>query len=81
VTTMTDLKKLHVIPALPIPGERTRLRKRFGVSQQTLANSLSVSRKTIARWETGISEPTGENRNQYAAILVAWSETEQRENE
>jgi DNA-binding transcriptional regulator YiaG len=64
------------VAKLPEPSERKRLREAFGINQTTLAASLKVDRKTIARWEAGTSEPTGANRTEYAAILHAWTETE-----
>lgn len=79
---MTDriesLMSLQPVSAaeLPEPAERRRLRIAFGVSQARLAASLMVARKTIIRWEAGEAEPTGEKRNEYAAILAAWKETE-----
>jgi DNA-binding transcriptional regulator YiaG len=68
------------VPELPSPAERIRLRKLFGVSQARLAASMLIARKTIIRWEAGTAEPTGEKRNEYAAILSAWAETERRQN-
>ena len=73
---MENLMSLAPIPELPEPAERVRLRKRFGVTQLILAASLGVSRKTIVRTEKGLTEPTGEFRIEYAAILARWAETE-----
>lgn len=36
------------------------LRKRYGYSQQTLAEKLDVSRQTISKWEVGIATPSAE---------------------
>ncbi len=33
-----------------------QLRKKNGMSQENLAEKLSVSRQTISRWENGISQ-------------------------
>ena len=63
---------------LPEPGERIRLRKSFRVTRRVLAASIGVTQKTVERWELGTSEPTGENRNDYAAILAAWAQSEKR---
>jgi DNA-binding transcriptional regulator YiaG len=60
------------VPALPPPSERAGIRKQYGVTQAQLAEVLRVSRKTIYTWESGTAEPTGANRDQYAAILAAW---------
>jgi DNA-binding XRE family transcriptional regulator len=73
-----NLTELSPVPELPAHAERSRLRKRFGVTQTRLANELGVSRKTIIRWEAGESEPVGDNLNEYAAILSAWAETERQ---
>jgi DNA-binding XRE family transcriptional regulator len=78
---MNGLENLAPIASLPEPAERARLRKRFGVSQQRLATNLGVSRKTIIRTEAGQTEPTGEFRTEYAAILAAWAETERQAND
>ena len=40
-------------------GERVRqLRKSRGITQDELANHLSVSRQAVSRWETGSSVPS-----------------------
>jgi DNA-binding transcriptional regulator YiaG len=64
------------IVTLPPPGERAELRKQFGVTQAQLATALHISRKTVWSWESGIAEPTGAKRDQYAAILAAWQNHE-----
>lgn len=80
--TNNDLANLQPISPLPEPAERVRLRKLFGVTQIMLATELGVSRKTIVRTEQGLTEPTGEFRNEYAAILSAWAQTEkEKEND
>jgi DNA-binding XRE family transcriptional regulator len=61
---------------LPDPAERKRLRVLFKVTQLQLANSLGITRKTVAKWETGDWEPTGRNRDNYASVLSAWAATE-----
>lgn len=73
-----DMMNLDPMPILPEPAERKRLREAFGITQVKLGASMGVDRKTIARWETGTSEPTGENREQYAAILTAWASNERK---
>lgn len=75
---INDLMSRAPVPGLPEPKERARLRRAFGISQSHLANSIGVSRNTVANWEAGAKEPTGDNREAYAAILTAWAETEKQ---
>ena len=37
-------------------------RERLGMSQEALAERLSVSRQAVSKWEMGISVPSPENR-------------------
>lgn len=64
------------IARLPEATERVRLRNLFGVTQQTLAATLGVTRRTVHAWESGKSEPTGRNRERYAEMLTLWSKRE-----
>jgi transcriptional regulator with XRE-family HTH domain len=64
------------IPELPNPAERARLRNLFGVTQSELAAEIGVVRQMVNRYESGRSEPVGDNRINYAIILNAWAETE-----
>ncbi|MGH3795160.1 MAG: helix-turn-helix transcriptional regulator [Pseudonocardiaceae bacterium] len=54
---------------LPVPAERRRLRVELGIQQRELAQELAVSVQTIWSWERGRSQPTGLNRERYAAAL------------
>jgi DNA-binding transcriptional regulator YiaG len=73
---VNDLTEREPLRELPAPRERLRLRKAFGVTQEELARSLGVTRKTVGSWEKGVSEPAGSNRADYASVLFAWAETE-----
>ena len=43
-------------------GERlTKYRKKYGYSQEALAEKLGVSRQAISKWETGESAPDTDN--------------------
>lgn len=42
-------------------GKILNLRKKSGVSQEKLAEELSVARFTVSRWETDTAQPTTEN--------------------
>lgn len=46
-----------------------KLRKKFGYSQQELADKLSVTRQTISNWECGQGAPTLEKAAELAAIF------------
>jgi DNA-binding XRE family transcriptional regulator len=71
-----DLTEREPLRELPEPRERLRLRELYGVTQEELARSLGVTRKTIGSWEKGESKPVGSNRANYASVLFAWAETE-----
>lgn len=77
--SVSELVSREPVPELPKPRERVRLRKRFGVTQAQLAGALKVTRQTVISWEAGDSEPAGERRQEYAAILSAWAATEQQQ--
>jgi DNA-binding XRE family transcriptional regulator len=69
--TTVDIVNREPIPELPPAAERARLRKRRGVTQKELAETIGVSRQTVVSWERG-SEPTMPHREEYARILRAW---------
>ena len=46
-------------------------RERLGMSQEALAERLSVSRQAVSKWEMGISVPSPENRRALSEILGA----------
>ncbi|MDT0310262.1 helix-turn-helix domain-containing protein [Streptomyces sp. DSM 44917] len=54
---------------LPEPGERERLRTAAGLARAAVGRALGVSSGTVAGWETGRSEPSGERRAAYARLL------------
>jgi DNA-binding transcriptional regulator YiaG len=41
------------------PAQVKKLRKRFNLTQQGLANLLGVPQSTVGRWEAAISSPRG----------------------
>lgn len=41
------------------PREVKRIRRILGLTQQQFANALHVARESVARWEVGMSKPTG----------------------
>ncbi|MER7466173.1 helix-turn-helix transcriptional regulator [Streptomyces sp. NPDC097981] len=54
---------------LPHPDERKRLREAAGLSQEQIANALSVRRETVTSWETGRTAPRAPKRAAYARLL------------
>lgn len=46
-----------------------QLRKRTGMTQETLAEKLGVSRQTIAKWEAGESVPDLSNSSKLAEVF------------
>jgi DNA-binding transcriptional regulator YiaG len=57
--------------ALPEPSERRRLREAAGLSQDQVAQALSVRRETVTSWETGRTDPRPPKRAAYARLLAA----------
>lgn len=47
----------------------SKLRKKKGLSQETLAQYLNVVRQTISKWEKGLSVPDAEMLNSIAEVL------------
>jgi DNA-binding XRE family transcriptional regulator len=54
---------------LPSPARRKRLRERAGLSRLDVARAVGVTRNAILYWETGRSEPRGENLARYVEVL------------
>ena len=46
-----------------------KFREAAGLSQEHLARKLSVSRVTVANWETGVNEPSAGNIKKLAKAL------------
>jgi DNA-binding transcriptional regulator YiaG len=56
------------------PNQIKALRTALGLTQQQLADTIAATQVTIARWETGVSHPTGAYRkalNDLAATIKA----------
>lgn len=71
-----NLSDREPVSSLPEPSERIRLRLLFGATQADIASEIGVTRQMVNRWERGHSEPSGENRTRYAALLAAWAARE-----
>lgn len=55
--------------SLPGPSARRDIRQSAGVPQARLARELGVHPLTVCRWESGIREPRGALRAEYARLL------------
>jgi DNA-binding transcriptional regulator YiaG len=55
--------------ALPPPHARRALRVAAGVSLETLAASIGVSRECVRLWELGAAEPSEKNLVRYLEAL------------
>ncbi|MFI8518325.1 sigma factor-like helix-turn-helix DNA-binding protein [Streptomyces sp. NPDC085481] len=60
--------------SLPSPKERRRLREALSLSEEQVAEALSVTRATVRSWETGRSSPRGRKREAYAKLLGVYEE-------
>jgi DNA-binding XRE family transcriptional regulator len=54
---------------LPAPEERRRIREEARITQEDLADALSVQRKTLMEWERGSRTPFAANLVRYIAAL------------
>lgn len=63
------LEEASAQDALPHPDERKRLREAAGLSQDQIAQALSVRRETVTSWETGRTAPRPPKRAAYARLL------------
>ena len=51
-------------------GEKiAKLRKQAGLSQETFAEKLGISRQAVSKWENGTAQPTNENLAQIARLF------------
>lgn len=77
--SITDLMHLEPVPELPPASERAKLRKRFSLTQDQLAEAIGVTVRTLSRWETGTVEPKGSKGAEYAKLLLAWKHETEKE--
>jgi len=54
---------------LPVPAERVRLREAAGLTRAAVAQALGVRVPSVAAWEEGRAEPTGERLAAYRLLL------------
>lgn len=78
---MIDSDRLHWAVAdvqlqrrLPSPNRRRQLRRRSGISQQTIALALGVTRAAVAKYEAGARTPRGAVLRAYVDILDRFAE-------
>lgn len=57
--------------SLPSPRVRRLIRERAHASQQELASVIGVTGPTIARWESGTRNPSGDRLRRYVQVLSA----------
>ncbi|MFB6629628.1 helix-turn-helix domain-containing protein [Streptomyces sp. NPDC056362] len=55
---------------LPEPGERRRLRERWGLSTRQVALAFGVTPATVRSWESGRSTPRGRRKEAYGRFLA-----------
>ncbi len=72
-----DASDQEVRRARLTPATIKKLRARLGITQAQLAAIIGITGPAVAQWETGTSEPRGENRR----ILVALRKASQRDAE
>ncbi|MEV5477369.1 helix-turn-helix domain-containing protein [Streptomyces sp. NPDC052207] len=69
-TAVDALLECAVAPdAMPAPAERKRLREAASLSQEQIAQALSVRRETVTGWESGRTEPRPPKRAAYIRLL------------
>ncbi|MFJ8309159.1 MULTISPECIES: helix-turn-helix domain-containing protein [unclassified Streptomyces] len=59
-----------VMPSLPNPKERRRLREAKSLSEQQVATAVGVTQATVRSWEKGRSTPRGRRLESYARLLA-----------
>ncbi len=67
-TKWTDKRRAH--QQLPPPELRRALRQSAGLSQADIAKATGVHKSAVSRWESGTSDPTGEQLVAYVALLM-----------
>lgn len=70
------LAKARLRRALPDPADRRFLRRRIGLSQDQVAQVLGVHRVSVARWESGLRNPSTEHLEPYMRVLGLLDEGE-----
>ncbi|WIB68069.1 helix-turn-helix transcriptional regulator [Curtobacterium sp. MCBD17_035] len=75
---MIDLiEEVAAARQLPTPRLAREIRLAAGVSQARLATQLGVQRVTVARWESGVRRPRGQNLLAYVGLLRNLQEVRQ----
>ena len=59
---------------MKLPGKIIQLRKSRGLSQEQLADMLSVSRQAVSRWEVGTAMPDASNILQLSKLFGVTSD-------
>jgi DNA-binding XRE family transcriptional regulator len=54
---------------LPDPLMRRAIREAAGATQDEVAQATDVSRRSVVRWEAGLSAPRGDRLTRYLRVL------------
>ena len=65
------IEEIRESRTVPTPKVARLIRVSAGVTQDRMAREVGVHRVTLARWESGESQPRGEGRSRYALLLAA----------
>ncbi|MEV6948555.1 helix-turn-helix transcriptional regulator [Streptomyces sp. NPDC051172] len=76
-TLLADLSAQRI--PLPVPRERTRLRRAAGLSTGQIADALDCRPQDVEAWETGTREPLTARRAAYARLLEGLTTLERPE--
>jgi transcriptional regulator with XRE-family HTH domain len=67
--TTTLREELAARRDLPPPAERRALREAAGISLETVAREIGVTRQAVGHWEAGDRRPRGANLRRYVEVL------------
>ncbi|MFI7130188.1 helix-turn-helix transcriptional regulator [Nonomuraea sp. NPDC050153] len=64
-----DLNRLAWVRSVAVSGQARKIREDAHLTQDELANVITVSRPTICLWESGKRVPRGAAALRYASVL------------
>lgn len=68
-TVADEIRSRLRVRELPAPSECREIREAAGLSQQEMADAISVTKATISHWESGLRNPRGALRARYAEAI------------